>query len=371
MLLGLLLHTALLHQAEAAPQQSIQLAHEAAAKGDFKAMVSLYEAYRFGQGVVANQVEAMKWLRKAAEGGSAHAQCLLGYRYENPDWERSPADNRLPPPNMPEAVQWYQRSANQNWAGGQYHLGLCYLDGTGVEQDEERGLELIRKAADQNQVFAMVELANLYAKGVGSPRGEADRPIAILKRVATCNCDPEENQSKFVEAYEGLILRYEHGVGVERDPLTAVEWQCRAALAGMGNYSLAEPKPRGTPNRDDLGSFTGEPGRGIIAVTIPDSSGRTAAFYRLLGLYLRASRGNGPAAAQIGDACLTGLEVPANHINAWMWFTVAARAGAGKDSLARCEAAMTPDEIKQARLHLQEFTQHLNEVGRRAQSENR
>jgi hypothetical protein len=327
-------------------------------------MTSLYFVYLRGKGVAPDKVEAAKWLTKAAEAGSPYGQCLLGYRYENPEWEFSPEGNRLPPPNMVEAVRWYRRSAEQNWSGGQYRLGLCYLDGNGVEQDEELGLKLVRDAADQAQTYAMVELADCYARGIGSPRSEDDRPVAILQRVV--NSGAEDSASPVAEAYGSLILRYEYGIGTERDVLAAVQWQCRAALAGIGDFPLSPPESRGP--RPIGFAYTGMPGRTIIAVSVPDSSGRTDAFRSILVLYLKAAHGDASAAKQLGDVCLDGVETPKSSRQAWLWFSLAAQNGdsAAGIALSRCEIAMTVEELNAAKRQQSDFLNQLAAIRRQA-----
>jgi TPR repeat protein len=354
----------LLYQSQGQQQEAVSSLHRAAEHGQFDAMVSLYFAYLRGEGLDADRSEALKWLTKAAEGGNAYAECLLGYEYENPRWEHTPTGDRLVPPNMTEAVRWYRRSSEHEWAGGQYHLGLCYLVGIGVPQGEEQGLELIRKAADQNQAYAIAELAHLYASGIGRPRDEHDQPIQLLKKVLEAK--PEGDRSVISEAYESLILRYERGVGTDPDLLAAVEYQCRAALAGMGNYSLAEPRMEASARSRIMGSYTGEPGRSIIAVTIPDCLGRTSAFTEMLSLYLRAAKGDYLAATQIGRDYLTGQDVPTSRVKAWLWLTLAGGDPASKSLLVDCQAGMSPEELQQAHLQWPTFRQHLAEVGQQA-----
>lgn len=355
---------ALLYESEGDEQRGFRHSHAAAEHGNADAMTSLYFAYLRGKGVAADKKEAAKWLTKSAEAGSAYGQCLLGYRYENPEWEFSPEGNHLPPPNMVEAVRWYRRSAEQNWSGGQYRLGLCYLDGNGVEQDEERGLQLIRNAADQSQTYAMAELADCYARGIGSPRSEDDKPLAIFQRVI--NSGAEDSATPILHAYWSIILRHEYGIGTERDALAAVQWQCRAALAGVGDFTLSPPERRGP--RPIGFAYTGMPGRTIIAVSVPDSSGRTDAFYTILALYLRAAHGDARAAKELGDVCLDGVDTPKSSRQAWLWFSLAAQNGdseAGK-ALSRCETAMTAEELNAAKRQQPELLNQLAAIRRQA-----
>ena len=96
-------------------------------------------------------------LKQKAENGDAEAQFELGMRYEFGDGvEKAPA----------KAEEWFQKAAEQEWtiaqsvedtqklaelgiAIDQYELGLCCMDGLGVERDLAKAKEWFKKAADQ------------------------------------------------------------------------------------------------------------------------------------------------------------------------------------------------------------------------------
>ena len=49
-----------------------------------------------------------------------------------------------------EAVKWYRKAAEQNDADAQNNLGVCYANGQGVAKDEVEAVKWYRKAAEQN-----------------------------------------------------------------------------------------------------------------------------------------------------------------------------------------------------------------------------
>ncbi|MDR2642017.1 MAG: hypothetical protein LBC74_04410 [Planctomycetaceae bacterium] len=77
---------------------------------------------------------------KLADGGNPYAQCcrgacyLRGYGVEQ---------------DSKEAVKWYRKAAEQNYAEAQFNLGRCYYYGDGVEQDSKEAIKWWRKAAEQ------------------------------------------------------------------------------------------------------------------------------------------------------------------------------------------------------------------------------
>ena len=71
-------------------------------------------------------MEAVKWFRKAAEQNYAEAQYILGVCYEQGEGVAK---------DQVEAVKWYRKAAEQNDAEAQYNLGICYERGDGVAED--------------------------------------------------------------------------------------------------------------------------------------------------------------------------------------------------------------------------------------------
>jgi hypothetical protein len=72
--------------------------------------------YDHGRGVVANDPEAMKWFRRAADQGAARAQFNLATAY---------AEGHGVPQDSAQAVKWYRRAADQNRARRSTTLDSC------------------------------------------------------------------------------------------------------------------------------------------------------------------------------------------------------------------------------------------------------
>jgi TPR repeat protein len=53
-----------------------------------------------------------------------------------------------------DAAYWYRQAADQGWAWSQNNLGVLYFYGRGVPLDFKRGVDLLRTAAEQNNVNA-------------------------------------------------------------------------------------------------------------------------------------------------------------------------------------------------------------------------
>src|SRR5918911_1031109 len=63
------------------------------------------------------------------------------------------------------AVKEWLPLAEAGDAPSQFNLGLMYLDGTGVPQNDEKAVEWFRRSADQGYAKAQGNLGALYATG--------------------------------------------------------------------------------------------------------------------------------------------------------------------------------------------------------------
>ena len=80
-----------------------------AESGDVRAQVELGTAYATGDGVVEDDVEAIKWFRKAAEKREAAGEYSLGEMY---------LSGRGVYADLAEAVKWMRRAAEDGDACG-------------------------------------------------------------------------------------------------------------------------------------------------------------------------------------------------------------------------------------------------------------
>ena len=154
--------------------------------------------YFFGNGVQKDLVEAIKWFRKAAERNYAPAQAQLGYCY---------GQGQGVPKDEVEGVKWVRKAAEQNLANAQYNLGISYRDGIGVRKDPAEAVKWLRKAAEQNDVSAQRELGQCYVDGTGVVKNYAEA-VKWFRKAAEQNYAPAQND---------LGVHYCRGLGLPRD----------------------------------------------------------------------------------------------------------------------------------------------------------
>jgi len=129
--------------------------------GNANAQAELGFSYIEGRGVIKDYIEAVKWLRKAADQNHPQAQYNLGAAYISGTGVAQ---------DEAEAIRWLQKAADQNVAEAQHDLGVLCIQGKGMPKDEPKAAELFRKSAEQNNVGAQIKLGFVYASGTGTAK---------------------------------------------------------------------------------------------------------------------------------------------------------------------------------------------------------
>ncbi len=246
--------------------------------GDAQAQYNLADCYASGRGVAKDNVEALKWYRKAADGNNAEAQLTLGSCCANgfgvaqdyvqaykwftlaaaqgeplarvarnniapsmtPDQiaqgERLPAEfhPRKETPGSTSEFEATKAKAETGDAQAQYNLGIYYDQGQGVAQDHAEAVKLYREAADQGFAEAQNELGLCYissGEGLSLARGFVEA-VKWFREAA--------NQG-YAEAQCNLGRCYLFGRGVSQDYVQAYKWFNLAAAQGNTNASLFLP----------------------------------------------------------------------------------------------------------------------------------
>ncbi len=194
--------------------EAVKWFRKAAEQNHTVAQFDLGLCYHNGDGVAKNQVEAAKWFRKAAERGLAKAQGALGWYYFN---------GKGVPRDFAESVKWSRKAAEQGNSLGQDTLGMCFFNGEGVPRDFAEAVKWFRKAAEQNLADAQFNLGSCYRQGEGAAKD-------LVEAVKWFRKAAEQN---LTEAQYNLGLCYAKGEGVAKNEVEAYTWWLVAA--GQGN----------------------------------------------------------------------------------------------------------------------------------------
>lgn len=204
--------------------EAIEGMKKLAESGDPEALGNLGSMYSSGSGVPVNKKIAFDYYQKSANRGYAFMMEALGDMYKYGVGVEK---------NLDEAVKWYKKSADKGHPAALVSLGALYIDGDGVEKDINKGVELYVKAADQgystalNRLGVLCEVQDNNYENAGNYYKQA------------INCD---NDNYF--AMENLARLYSKGLGVEKNYSYAVDYYLQAvgadsSRAGNNYYSVA------------------------------------------------------------------------------------------------------------------------------------
>ena len=107
-----------------------------------------------GQQTKADQ-KPIEEVKAKAEAGDAESQMELGLRYARGEGVAK---------DQVEAVKWYRKAAEQNDSDAQYNLGRCYVRGLGVAEDVVEGYKWLLLGARQGDEDAKKYMTFLESK---------------------------------------------------------------------------------------------------------------------------------------------------------------------------------------------------------------
>ncbi|MBI2241253.1 MAG: sel1 repeat family protein [Magnetospirillum gryphiswaldense] len=211
---------------------------------DPAAWVALGNAYRLGQGVEPDEVEAFTWYEKAAKAGDPRGQYSLGVMYDQGLGTRQ---------NDKEALRWYLAAAKAGDAASQFNLANMIRDGRGCPADTKVAAQWYQKAAAQGEAAALFCLGALYETGRDRDKALDFYRQAAAQGVAEAQfnlgnmlraSDGDAAMDFYTQASEQGLVAAQVNLGLmlqDVDPATATYWLRRAAQSGdaMAMLNLA------------------------------------------------------------------------------------------------------------------------------------
>lgn len=253
--------------------------------------------------------------KAAADHGDPEAEFLVGRAYYKGEGAAR---------DLTQALNYFQKSAEQNCPKAIHGLGVMYASGQGVPKDAAKGAEWFRKAALQGYAPSAYNLGQIYAKGTGV---KADMAEALK----WFNQAAEQGS---VEAQVELAHRYMLGEGVNKDDAIAAKWTLKAAETGNPWAQNA------------LGSLY-EHGRGL-----PQDYRKALDFYSK-----SAEQGFAKAQSNLGRIYAEGIGLDRDYFKAFVWFTLSAEQEemTAVNSLPDVEMHLTKAQIQQGRVAASDF----------------
>lgn len=183
------------------------------ASGFHKAQVHLGAMYEYGlvPGHEPDVSEAVEWYDRAADQSNAKAMCQLGALYDTQ--------------NPILAFRYFETSARLGDRFAQYNLAGNYRHGIAVDQDQSEAARWYAKAAAQGEADAQYELGICLDTGRGLA---VDRVEALEWMMKAAGRNHRDAQFEIAEAYRD---DQGHGV-VQHNPAQALKWYRKAAGQG-------------------------------------------------------------------------------------------------------------------------------------------
>ena len=199
------------------------------------AQYELATIYQTGSlGTTEDPKKALELLTKAA---TPNPKAPLRYKKGYPLAQHDLATMHAKAESFTEALKWYQMAAGQVTAGqgvaeSQFHLGLAYLKGDGVNQNFEEAAKWYQMAADRGYPPAQNSLSVLYSEGKGVPYSPEMTWRLAFKAAQQGNAIAQANIGKAFA--EGLDI-------IPQDDAEAYYWYSLAARDQISLNKTQDP----------------------------------------------------------------------------------------------------------------------------------
>lgn len=195
--------------------KAVEWYRKAANQGLPKAQTNLGDMYFFGRGGLSQSyLDALSWYLKAAQQDWPDAQYRLGFMYEKGIGTGK---------DVAKAVQLYHSAAEHGYPEAQNLMGILYSTGAdGVTEDDKQALDWFQKAADQGFAKAEKNLGDMYFFGHGIDKDFA-QALTWYGKAA---------DQQFADAQFRLGFMYEKGLGVDPNNQTAIDQYTKAVRNG-------------------------------------------------------------------------------------------------------------------------------------------
>lgn len=247
----------------------------------------------------------------AAEEGNAEAQFMVAQGYRTGTLRLCSVDYPLQQA-ADKALLWFCRAGEQGIAEASYCAGLAYLKGEGTAADAAKTVQWWELALQQGHAQAGMELSRLFFQGKVVEE-DWEKALFCLQRAAAAN-----RRSKMPDAAipATLAVYYDKGIGTPRDRASARPLLEEAAQLGNARAAFM------------LGLYHAEGLGGL-----PQDAAKAVALYRQAAI-----QEDREAQCNLGTAYAMGEGADKDYATAVVWFRASALQGntTAMVNLARC-----------------------------------
>ncbi len=278
--------------------ESIALYAKAAGLGNAGAMATLGSRLLNGEESIRDEKKGREWIKKAVEAKEYSAYLALG------DFEENVKKD------LKAALAEYERGKDAGQVDCMLRCADFYMEGRGVEKDKERGISILKKAAEGKSPIAQFRMAVHHLSG---EKPDLSAGYAYLVASATGN---------LVEAQNELGLFYLSGKLGGADAPAGVAWLTRAAQNGNAAAQ-----------------------NNLATLYEGGAAGLTRNLENAGQLYtLAANQGHGPATLALARLLSQGAGVKPDLVKAWALATLASERGEKDADKLATEIASKLDE---------------------------
>lgn len=141
--------------------------HKLAEQGDAKSALILGQRYLYGiDGEEKDPQQALFWFEKAGDLGEARSFHMLGVIYDR--------DHEIVKQDLSKSTQYYRKAAELGFSGSKNNLAWAYYKGKGVRRNIPEAIYWATRAAEQGEPFAYSTLSELRFDGNGFPKNDIE-----------------------------------------------------------------------------------------------------------------------------------------------------------------------------------------------------
>lgn len=264
-----------------------QKLQKCARSGDKRCQNVLGIWYEKGIGTEQNYNLALEWYKKSAEQEYATAYGNLGDLYYYGDGVEE---------DIQKAVEYYTIGANLNSPVCMYNLAYCYYSGEGIKKDQRKAFSLYKKSAEAGYCPSQEEMGKIYRMGLFGENESPKKSFYWYSKAAEQGGDA----GQFFMGYF-----YDKGYGVKKDVNLSFEWYSKAA------------------NQNNPGAFNN------LAYCYEHGKGTSINLKKAICYYEKAANmGNETAKKNLAKCYKNGKGVDKDPQKAFFWTLEAAK---GKD----------------------------------------
>ncbi|ORX48917.1 HCP-like protein [Piromyces finnis] len=235
--------------------------------GEVSCFTSLGRMYENGQFVEENINKAVYWYQMGSQKNCPKAQLALGKIYyygmspshinttsSTLNFDHDPPYARVEK-NFNEAINLFQKSAEQGEPEAQVYLGLCYENGFGVVKDCLMAKMNFEKASKQNSILGALYLGKIYMKENNTNaalnnflKALSNGSIDALYYIGKLYDNIEEDETSLISSYinsvdSNILKSCNSSYFISSDKSIAIKYYLQAAEKGhslaqyrLGNY---------------------------------------------------------------------------------------------------------------------------------------